>query len=176
MKKVAAKRFLVFVAIVGIFLTVIGILSIYSTPAPSMPSFNFLNGRKPAYQSVKSHLGNNITEDIYSFEADFDDVFPEANKELLALGFVDKTRPDPGDWTRHYLLRKGPYEWIHLTIYRRQKLSVYSTPESSDYSSPDRYEFHTRDGWTSVMVSVEVVPRRIRFYSWLYGIINSLRP
>jgi len=177
MKKSAAKRFLVFVAIVGIFLTVIGILSIYSTPAPSMPSFNFLKGRKLTYHKVnKSRTQYNTIQDFYSFEADFDDVFPDANKELLALGFVDKTRPDPGDWTRHYFLRKGPYKRIHLTIYRRQKLGIYSTPKSSDYSSPDRYEFHIQDAWTSVMVSVEVVPWRIRFYSRLYGIINRLRP
>ena len=141
-----------------------------------MPSFEFLKGRKPEYHCKKNLLGKKVTEDIYSFEADFDNVFPDANKELLALGFVDKTRPDPGDWTRHYWLRKGPYEQIHLTIYRRQKLGIYSTPESSDYSSPDRYEFHIRDGWTSVMVSVEVVPWRIRFYSRLYRIIYIFRP
>jgi len=177
MKKSAVKRFLVFVAIFGILMTVIGILSSYSKPASSMPSFNFLNGRKPAYHCINnSQYQYSITQDIYSFEADFDDVFPDANKELLALGFVDKTRPDPGDWTRHYWLRKGPYEQINLTIYRRQKLGIYSTPESSDYSSPDRYEFHVRDGWTSVMVSVEVVPWRIRFYSRLYRIIYIFRP
>jgi len=177
MKKSAAKRFLVFVAIVGIFLTVIGILASYSIPEPSMPSFNFLNGRKPAYQYQKSHLGNKITEDIYSFEADFDDVFSDANKELLALGFADKTRPGSEMWHRDYSLRKGPYpyERIRVRIYTRHKLSVYSTPESSDYSSPDRHEFHLQYGWTSVTISVEVVPWRIRFYSRLYGIINSLR-
>ena len=176
MKKSAVKRFFVLVGIVGIFLTVIGLLSHYSRPESSMPTFKFLNGQKPAYHCKKNHLGNNITEDIYSFEADFDDVFPDANKELLALGFGDETRPDPGEWTRSYFLWKGPYEKIHVRIHRRQKLGVYSTPESSDYSSPDRYEFHIRDGWVSVDVRVEVVPRRIRFYSWLYGIINRLRP
>lgn len=176
MKKSAVKKVLVFVAIVGIFLTVIGFLSQSSRSGPSMPSFNFLNDRKPAYRCKKNHLGNKITQDIYSFEADFDDVFPDANKELLALDFVDKTRSESELWHRNYLLLKGPYEKIHLTIYKRQKLGVYSTPESSDYSSPDRYVFHVQDGWTSVMVSVEVVPWRIRFYSWLYGIIYRLRP
>lgn len=176
MEKSAAKRFLVFVAIVGILMTVIGILSSYSRPEPSMLSFKFLNGRKPAYRCINNHLGNKITQDIYSFEADFNDIFPKANSELLALDFADKTRPISEQWHRNYSLRKGPYERIHVTIYKRQKLGVYSTPESSDYSSPDRYEFHVRDGWTSVMVSVEVVPWRIRFYSRLYGIINRLRP
>lgn len=167
MKKSAVIRFFVFVVITGIVLAAIGLLLHYSKPASSMPSFNFLNSRKPVYHCKNTHLGKKITRDIYSFEADFDDVFPDANKELLALGFADKTRPDPGPWTHDYWLRKGLYEQINVRIHRRQKLGVYSTPKSSDYSSPDRYEFHIRDGWTSVTVSVEVVPWRVRFYLWL---------
>jgi hypothetical protein len=176
MKKSAVKISLVVFAVVGIFLTVIGLVLNYSMPGPSMPSFNFLGERKPVYQCKKSHLGNNITEDIYSFEANFDDVFPDANKELLALCFADKTHSGSEMWHRDYLLLNGPYEKIRVRIYTKHKLSVYSTPESSDYSSPDRHEFHLRNGWVSVTVSIEVVPRRIRFYSWLYGIINRLRP
>ena len=176
MKKSAVKRFLVLVGIVGIFLTVIGILSIYSASEPLIPSFNFLNSRKPAYRYKKSRLGKNITEDIYSFEAYFDNIFPDANKELLAMGFADKTRSGSEQWHRDYSLRRGPYEWIRVRIYTKHKLSVYSTPESSDYSSPDRHEFHIQYGWVSVSVSVETVPWRIRFYSRLYGIINRLSP
>jgi hypothetical protein len=176
MRKSAVKTSLVVVAIVGIFLTGIGLFLHYSRPGPSMPSFNFLGDRKPAYQCKKSHLGNKITEDIYSFEAEFDDVFPDANRELLALGYKDKTNPVLALWNRNYLLLNGPYEKISVRIYKRQKLGVYSTPESSDYSSPDQYVFHIRDGWTSVSVSVEVVPRRIWFYAWLYRIFHSLRP
>jgi len=175
MKKSAVKRFLGFVVIAGIVLTTIGLLLHYSRPGPSMPSFNFLDGRKPVYHCKKSHLENKITQDIYSFEADFDDVFPGANKELLALGFTDKTRPGSEMSYRDYLLLNGPYRKIRVRMYTRHKLSVYSTPESSDYTSPDRYEFYLRDGWISVDVREEVVPRRIRFYSWLYGIINRLR-
>jgi hypothetical protein len=167
MKKPAVKRFLAFVVIVGIVITVIGFLLRDSRPGLSMPSFSFLNGRKPAYHYINSHLQSKITQDIYSFEANFDDVFPDANKELLALGFVDKTRSGSGLWHRDYFLMKGPYEHINVRIYTRQKLSVYSTPESSDYSSPDKHEFHIRDGWVSVTVSVEVVKWKFRLYDWL---------
>jgi hypothetical protein len=175
MKKSVVKSSLAFIVIVGVVLTVIVLLSRYSKPGPSMPSFSFLGDRKPAYRCIKSHLGNDITQDFYSFEADFDDVFPDANKELLALGFVDKTRPISEQWHRNYLLLKGPYEKIRVTFYKRQKLGVYSTPDSSDYSSPDRHAFHVRDGWTSVMVSVEIVPWRIRFYSVLSRIFYIFR-
>ena len=176
MKKSAVKNSLVVVVIIGIFLTAIGLLLHYSMPWPSMPSFNFLKGREPAYHCIISQSGKKIIQDIYSFEADFDEVFPEANKELLALGFADKTHPELGIWDHDYWLGKGPYEQINVRIYTKHKLSVYSTPESSDYSSPDRHEFHLQNGWISVTVSIEVVPRRIRFYSWLYSIINRLRP
>jgi hypothetical protein len=175
MKKSAVKSTFVVFAIVGIFLIVIALIIHYSMPGPSMPSFSFLNGRKPAYHCIKSQLGNKIIQDIYSFEADFDEVFPEANKELLALGFADKTSSEPGVWDHNYWLRKGLYEQINVRIHKRQKLGVYSNPESSDYSSPDQYVFHVRDGWTSVTVSIQVVLRQIRFYSWLYSIINRLR-
>lgn len=176
MKKSAVKIYLVVVAIAGIFLIVIALVLHYSIPGLSMPSFSFLNGRKPAYHCIKSQSGYKITQDIYSFEADFDEVFPEANKDLLALGFADKTHSGSEMWHRDYLLLNGPYERIRVRIYTKHKLSVYSTPESSDYSSPDRHEFHLRNGWVSVTVSIEVVPRRIRFYSWLYRIISRLRP
>jgi hypothetical protein len=167
MKKTAVKRFLAFVVIVGIFLAVIGILSSYSRSEPSMPSFEFLNGRKPAYHCINnSQYQYSITQDIYSFEADSNDIFPKANSELLALGFVDMT--DTGQWHRDYELRTGlPYERIWVRIYKKHKLSVYSTPESSDYSSPDRYEFHTRDGWVSVEVRVAVAKWGLRIDLWL---------
>jgi len=176
MKKSAVKSSLVFAAIAGIVLALIGLLLCYSKSGPSMPSFNFLKGRKPAYRYIKSHLGNKIRQDIYSFEADFDDVFPDANKELLALSFADKTRSGSEMWHRDYSLRKGPYKQIRVRIYTKHKLGVYSTPASSDYSSPDQHEFHIRYGWVSVSVSVETVPWRIRFYSWLSRTIYSLRP
>jgi len=120
-------------------------------------------------------LGNNITEDIYSFEADFDDVFPDANKELLALGFADKTRSGSEMWHRDYLLLNGSYERIWVSIHKRHKLGVYSTPKSSDYSSPDQYEFHYREGWVSVEVRVETVKWKIRFLDRLNRIIYNLR-
>lgn len=168
MKKSAVKRFLAFVVIVGMVLTVIGLLLRYSRSEPSMPSFSFLNGRKPAYRSTNnSHYQYRIIQDIYSFEADFDDVFPDANKELLALGFVDKTGSGSEMWHRDYLLLNGPYERIRVRIYTKHKLSVYSTPESSDYSSPDRHEFHFRDGWVSVTVSVEAAKWGFRLDLWL---------
>lgn len=167
MKKSAVKRFLAFVFIVGIFLTVIGLLLRYSRPEPSMPSFSFLGGRKPAFHSINNnHTQYRIIQDIYSFEADFNDVFPNANSELLALGFVDTTYS--GQWHRDYELRSGlPYERIRVRIYNKQKLSVYSTPESSDYSSPDRHEFQNRDGWVSVSVSVDVAKWGFRLDLWL---------
>jgi hypothetical protein len=175
MKKSPVKSFLLYVVVVGIFLTMIGLIIHYSRQEPSMPSFSFLNGRKLAYNSTNnSRTQYRTTQDIYSFEAEFDDVFPEANKELLALGFVDKTRSGSEMWHRDYFLVKGPYEQISVRIYTKQKLSVYSTPKSSDYSSPDRHEFHIEDGWVSVSVSVMVVPHRIRFYSWIYRIFYVL--
>jgi hypothetical protein len=117
-----------------------------------------------------------MTQDIYSFEADFNDVFPCANKELLALGYKDKTNPASALLDHNYLLLNGRYEQIWVTIYKKHKYSIYSTPESSDYSSPDRHVFHIRDGWVSVSISVMVVPWRIRFYSWLCQIFYSLHP
>jgi hypothetical protein len=181
MKKSAVKSYLALVVIAGIFLTVIALILHYSSLGPLMPSFNFLNGRKPV-----AHIRDNgktqystqysMTRDIYSFEADFNDVFPCANKELLALGYKDRTNHVSAPWGRNYLLLNGRHEQIWVAVYKKYKLSVYSTPESSDYSSPDRHEFHLQNGWVSVTVSIEVIPRRIRFYSWLYGIINRLRP
>jgi hypothetical protein len=167
MKKSAVKKNFAFVVIVGIVLTAIGILSIYSTPAPSIPSFNFLDGRKPAYRNTNnSQYQYSITQNIYSFEADFDDVFPDANKELLALGFVDTT--DSGLWHSDYEIRSGlPYERISVRIYKKHKLLVYLTPESSDYSSPDRYQFQNRDGWVSVEVRVAVAKWGLRLDLWL---------
>jgi hypothetical protein len=168
MKKSAVKSSLVFVIIVGIFLTMVGLLLHYSRPGPSMPSFSFLGGHKPAYHYINnSYTQYSTTQDIYSIEANFDDIFPEANKELLALGFVDKTSSGSGQWHRDYELRSGPYERIRVRIYKRQKLSVYSTPKSSDYSSPDRYEFHVRDGWISVTVSVDATKWQYRLPRWL---------
>jgi hypothetical protein len=177
MKKSAVKRFFVLVVIVGIFLTVIGLPLHYSRAGPLMPSFNFLNGRKPvAHIRDNGKMQYSMTQDIYSFEADFNNVFPNANKELLDLGFVDKTRSGSELWHRDYFLLKGPYEQIRVRIYTKHKLSVYSTPASSDYSSPDRHEFHMRDGWISVTVSVEAVKWKIRFLDRLNRIIYSLRP
>jgi len=167
MKKSAVKSYLAFVVIVGIFLTVTGLMLHYSRPEPSMPSFSFLGGRKSAYHSTNnSRTQYRITQDIYSFEADFDDVFPKANSELLALGFVDTT--DSGLWHRDYEFRSGlPYERIRVRIYNKHKLLVFSTPESSDYSSTDRHEFHTIDGWVSVTVSVDVAKWQHRLSLWL---------
>ena len=167
MKKSPVKSFLVYVVVVGIFLTMIGLILNYSRQKPSMPSFSFLNGRKPAAQIKDNDKQQYMTMDIYSFEAEFDDVFPEVNKELLALGFVDKTPSESGLWNRDYFLVKGPYERIRVSIYTRHKLSVYSTPESSDYLSPEKHEFHIRDGWVSVSVSVEAVKWRFRLYDWI---------
>ena len=165
MKKSPVKSFLAFVIVVGIFLTMIGLIIHYSRQEPSMPSFSFLSGRKPAYHNINNSLTQRrIAQDIYSFEANFDDVFPGANKELLALGFVDKTSSGSELWNRDYFLVKGPYEHIRVRIYTRHKLSVYSTPKSSDYSSPDRHEFHLQDGWVSITVSVEVVKWKFRLY------------
>jgi hypothetical protein len=172
MKKSAVRNSLVVVAIVAIFMTMIALVSHYSMPVSSMPSFNFLGDRKPAYHTMNnSQTQKRITQDIYSFEANFDDIFLDANKELLTLGFVDKTHSGSELWHRDYSFLNGPYEQIRVRIYTRHKLSVYSSPKSSDYSSPDRHEFHLRDGWISVTVSVEVVPWRIRFYSWLSRIL-----
>jgi hypothetical protein len=177
MKKSAVKRYSAFAVLVGIILIVIGLLLHYSRPEPSMPSFSFLGGQKPAYHSINnSQTQYRTTQDIYSFEAEFNDVFPDANKELLALGFVDRTSSGSELWHRDYSLRRGPYELIRVRIYTKHKLSVYSTPKSSDYSSPDRHEFHLQDGWVSVTVSVEAVKWRIRFYSWLYRIFYIIRP
>jgi len=168
MKKSPVKSFLAFVVVVGIFLTMIGLIIHYSRQEPSMPSFSFLSGRKPAYHTINNSLKQQrITQDIYSFEAEFDDVFPDANRELLALGFVDKTRTGSELWHRDYFLMKGPYEGIRVRIYTKHKLSVYSTPESSDYSSPDRHEFHIQDGWVSVTVSVKVVKWKFQLYDWI---------
>lgn len=175
MKKSAVKSSLVVVAIVGIFLTVIALVLHYSRPGPSMPSFRFINGRKPvAHIRDKGKTQYSMTRDIYSFRADFNDVFPDANKELLALGYKDKTNPTSAPWSHNYLLLNARYEQTWVTIYKKYKLSVYSNPESSDYSSPDQYVFHVRDGWVSVSISVMVVPWRIRFYSWLCRIFYRL--
>lgn len=168
MKKTAVKSLLVFVAVVGISLIAVGLLLVYSRPAHSLPSFNFLGGQKPEYhRKYNNQTQYRTTQDIYSFEVDFDDIFPDANKELLALGFVDKTRSESEQWHRDYLLLNGPNDRIRVRIYKRQKLSVYSTPKQSDYSSPDRYEFHVRDGWVSVTVSVDAAKWRYRLPRWL---------
>lgn len=167
MKKSAVKRSLAFVVIVGIFLTVIGLLLRNSRSGPSMPSFSFLSGRKPAFHSKNnSQTMYRITNDIYSFEADFNNVCLNANAELLALGFVDTTQPIL--YCREYVFRgKLPYELVHVRISDNQKLTVYSTPESSKYSSPERHAFHYRDGWVSVEVTVEVAKWRFRLSMWL---------
>ena len=140
-----------------------------------MPSFNFLGDRKPVAH-IRDNGKTHMTQDVYSFEADFNDVFPGINKELLALGYKDKTNPASALLDHNYLLLNGRYEQIWVTIYKKHKYSIYSTPESSDYSSPDRHVFHIRDGWVSVSILVMVVPLRIRFYSWLCQIFYSLHP
>jgi len=167
MKKSAVKRFLAFVVIVGMVLAVIGLLLRYSRPEPSMPSFSFLGDRKPAAHSKNnSQTLYRITKDIYSFEADFNEVCLNANTELLALGFVDTTQPVL--YCREYELRSGlPYELVSVRIWDNQKLLVYSTSESSDYSSPERHGFDHRDGWVSVEVTVEVAKWRFRLSMWL---------
>ena len=156
MKKSVVKRSLAVVIIVGIFLTLVGLLVWYSRSRPPIPSFRFLSGQGSAlHVKDKRKSLYRTTRDIYSFEADFNDVCADANAELTALGFVDETPLGHESSRRVYSLQKKvPGESVWIRILDKHKIAVYSTPESSEYSSPELHAYHYRDGWVSVEVKI----------------------
>lgn len=160
MKRPVIKISLAIVIIIGIFLALFGLLSRDSMPTLS---FNFLRGRELT-SCIKADPGRSVyrtTRYVYSFEADFNDVWSKANAELSALGFVTGTFRQDEPRIREYQLRgKRNDELVTVRILDRHKLLVYSTPKSSQYSSPDRHEYHYRYGW----VTVDIAQRRLR--SW----------
>ncbi len=155
------KRRLVKVALA--ILIVIGILVGLTWDSGPEMSFRFLDGRKltARIEQAPGKSAYKTTRDVYSFEADFNDVSTEVEAELLGLGFKNVMLGNQKSNSRQYMLRNNSStERFSVIILDQHSLLSYSTPKSSKYSSPARHEYHWRDGW----VSIEVTRRRLRYW------------
>ena len=130
---------------IAVLLTLIRLLSHNTT---SMPSFYFLNGRKPAIRTQDDRKSlHRATRDIYSFQADFNNVCADANTELSYMGFLAETLPEQEPCRQVYrLLNKLSDELVTVTIRDKHK--------SSEHSTPDFHAYEYRDGWVSVEIAL----------------------
>jgi hypothetical protein len=161
-KRRVIKISLAIFVVVGILL---GLLAALTRDTGPEMSFGFLDGRAMTAR-IEQNPGRSAyrtTREVYSFQADFNEVLAKVDAELSALGF----KIDPFGVRGAFFLRRQ-YQLANATSARAvvvslrdgAELKVYATPKSSKYSSPDRYEYHQKNG----CVSIEIARRRLR--SW----------
>jgi hypothetical protein len=158
-KRRVVKISLAILVVVGIALGLL--LQLVCDRGPEM-SFGFLDG-KALTARIERDPGRypyRTRRDVYSFEADFDDVCTKVKAELTALGFSRLMGLPESEMCQYRLWNNSSTERLDVRILNRNVLSAHSAPKSSEYSSPDPHEYHWRYGW----VSVEIV--RIRLRSW----------
>ena len=162
MKRPVIKISLAIFVVVGILL---GLLVVLTRDWGPETSFGFLDGRAltARIEQDPGRSAYRTTREVYSFEADFNEVFAKVDAELSALGFkVDPSVVRGAFFLRHEykLANATSAKAVVVSLRDGAELKVYSTPKSSKYSSPDRYEYHQKNGW----VSIEIDRRRLR--SW----------
>ena len=170
MKRRLIKVSLVILVVVGIVLSLLVAMVCDSGPEIS---FGFLDGRTLTAR-IKEDPGTSryrITQEVYSFEADFEDFLAEANAELSALGFiavrgVGGRRVTP---RRYSLPGTGSAGPIGVYFRDSQKLKARTPAKLPDYYSHiERFQFVSADGW----VSVEVTRRRVRLWPPKYFLMR----
>lgn len=108
-------------------------------------SFDFLDGRSMTCRIEQSRNSRRITRDVYSFEADFNDVCANLDSELSELGFTMSSERNPEYRMRDYLRKKGSsIRWINVRI--SDKLIFSAFP------SPDGLDCHYEEGWVSIEI------------------------
>ncbi|UCF14359.1 MAG: hypothetical protein JSW59_13170 [Phycisphaerales bacterium] len=156
MKRRLVKISLAILIVAGVLL---GLLIVLTRDWGPEMSFGFLDGRALT-ASIKQYRGKSFystTREVYSFEADFNDVCAKADAELSVMGF--KNVSDGRRSLRNYRLgdHMSANKWIVVRILDMCWHEIYSSPEPSKF---DGGEYYRRTGW----VSVEV--RRSRLRSW----------
>jgi len=158
MKRRVVKISLAIFVVIGILL---GLLVVLLLDTGLETSFDFLDGRTMTGPIDQAHHSHIIKGEVYSFEADFNDVCAKAGAELLELGFSSKRGfdrdPRRCSYARH---KSASIRQLGVMIIDKHRFSMYSTPKSSEYSSPDRYQYHYEEGW----VSVEIVRTRLKYW------------
>lgn len=156
MKRRVIKIALAIFVVVGILVGLLAAMALDSGPEMS---FSFLDGRTMTGRIEQARNSRRVTREVYSFEADFNDVCAEADAELSAMGSQIASFSAGEIADREYRLGShiSANRWILVRIRDRYRLEVFSSPESSKLDSSTYYP---RKGW----VSVEVRRRRLR--SW----------
>lgn len=128
---------------------------VWCLPSQAVPSFQFLAGQSPLKVVQDQNTGwDRLSQKLYSFAGDFENVCTAAQAELSALGYTQVPQY-PGQLfvTREYrLYRRSSDETITVRIMADAKLTVLSTPKNSQYASPDRYDYRRQAGWLAVEV------------------------
>lgn len=155
MKRRVVKISLAIFAVIGIAL---GMLVVLMRDWGSEMPLAFLDGM-PMMDRIEQHparSGSVTTYDLYSSEADFNEVCTKADAELPSLGFkVNLPGPfshPPGPFLRHYQLFDATSEvWIVVTIRagRAVRVSTRVTPQGSS-----RYPRHYRKNGCVLETSV----------------------
>lgn len=146
MKKSVIKISLAFGIITALVLILLGLRLIDSDVA--VTSYRFLAGQKPVV-CKKAKIGNKNKRYIYSFEADFDDLWSKAYSELkpegfIALGIVQILSGKKSKERTFHLKEKFPRGPVGINIYNNRQ--CIKLPNSNDYGiSP-------RDGWVMVEI------------------------
>ena len=152
----------IFVVVAGILLALLAVMMCDSGPEISL---GFLDGRAMTAR-LEEETGKSAyrtTREVYSFEADFNDVCARADAELSATGA--KTLLYSGRWPGRevamYPFRSTfSGESVRVSIAEGKKLRKYLTPKWSKQASLFGYNYERTSGW----VSVEIIQTRPR--SW----------
>jgi len=150
MKRRAVKISLVVTVAVVILL---GLLVVLAWDWDLETSFGFLDGRTMTGRIEQARNSRKITREVYSFEADFNDVCAKADAELSALGFRRLSEGNQEPRMRDYLRKKSfSVRWVNVRVIDRLKFSAGSAPKSSENSNPDRWEYRDAEGWVSIEI------------------------
>jgi hypothetical protein len=143
----------------------------------SVPEFEFL---KDKGSFIKIDLSDqSMTKEIrfvYSFEADYNDIVADANLELSALGYKGNFSQPKEAFYRsctYFLRGEKPGASISVEFIDKNELIAYETPKNSEYPSPDRYEYHIRDGWVSVQITLK--SKKNRFMYKITSLLDKLK-
>lgn len=117
----------------------------------ALPSFRFLEGREVSLRWQEEERGQypcRIRREVYSFEADANDVCPAAHEELLAAGFVEEEDDIGPDWLGRYYRRPVSVdEVLVVRVFDRHK--PFEGPLAAGVT------YGVREGWVTIEVSRE---------------------
>ncbi|MBN2590320.1 MAG: hypothetical protein JXA96_10695 [Sedimentisphaerales bacterium] len=171
MKKSSIKKICAaFVVIIFIVITISLDTSEY------LPSYQFCSERGKFVRVRTSDSGPlfKVQQIIYScsFEADFNDICTQADKELSALGYISDSPLFQTDARVYQLNGNSQKDFILVTIFDNRKYEKYDPDKSSGYYSQDN-EFSYQDGWVSVQV--EEIKTQKKYISIIKQIFYKMR-